>query len=118
MRDKLCTAVTTLVAVCPGSASATPRSGLPPLPARWPTTLQLGTADAPGDAPALRRSAPFGFRYQYLAGGANTGQGWSTWNPDGSFVTRYDEESWARGMIPVFSYYQQASRGDDAATVP
>jgi hypothetical protein len=83
MRDKLCTAVATLVAVCPGSASATPRSGLPPLPARWPTTLQLGTADAPGDAPALRRSAPFGFRYQYLAGGANTGQGWSTWNPDG-----------------------------------
>src|SRR6202040_1740727 len=46
------------------------------------------------------------FRYQYLAGGANTGAGWSSWNPGGSFVTRYDAESWANGEIPVFSYYQ------------
>jgi hypothetical protein len=62
-------------------------------------------ADDPGDAAALRRVAPFGFRYQYLAGGVNTGHGWSTWNPNGSFVTRYDAESWAAGEIPVFSYY-------------
>ena len=47
-------------------------------------------ADSPGGASALRRTAPFGFRYQYLAGGVNTGQGWATWNPDGSFVTLYD----------------------------
>jgi hypothetical protein len=88
---------------CVGGAAAASR--LPPLPARWPHTLQLGTADEPGGAAALRRVAPFGFRYQYLAGGVNTGRGWSTWNPHGSFVTRYDEESWAAGMIPVFSYY-------------
>ena len=44
---------------------------------------------------ALQASAPFGFRYQYLAGGVNTGSGWATWNPDGSFVTRYVPESWA-----------------------
>jgi hypothetical protein len=77
-------------------------------------------ADAPGGAAALRRAAPFGFRYQYLAGGANTGQGWSTWNPDGSFVTRYDEESWASGEIPVFSYYQllqSKPAGSNEATV-
>jgi hypothetical protein len=79
---------------------------LPPLPARWPATLQLGMADSPGGAAALRRAAPFGFRYQYLAGGVNTGSGWATWNPAGSFVTRYDTESWAAGMMPVYSYYQ------------
>ncbi len=96
-------------------------AGLPPLPTRWPATLQLGMADSPGGAPALRKEAPFGFRYQYLAGGANTGQGWSTWNPDGSFVTLYDKESWAAGEIPVFSYYQllqskpDVSGGEQAA---
>ena len=30
---------------------------------------------------------PFGFRYQYLAGGVNTGNGWATWNTNGQFVT-------------------------------
>ncbi len=48
---------------------------LPSLPHGWPATLQIGLADAPGGAAALRRSAPFGFRYQYLAGGVNTGSG-------------------------------------------
>jgi len=90
--------------VCAGAGAST--TSLPPLPARWPHTLQIGMSDPPGGAAALRSVAPFGFRYQYLAGGVNTGQGWSTWNPDGSFVTRYDQESWAHGEIPVFSYYQ------------
>ena len=43
----------------------------------WPTTPVT---------PARCKAAPFGFRYQYLAGGVNTGSGWSTWNPNGSFV--------------------------------
>jgi hypothetical protein len=93
---------------------------LPPLPPHWPHTLQLGVADDPGDAAALARAAPFGFRYQYLAGGVNTGRGWSTWNPGGSFVTRYDGESWAAGMTPVFSYYMllqsRPAGGDEAKT--
>ena len=45
-------------------------------------------------------------RYQYLAGGVNTGHGWSTWNPAGSFVTTYVRESFAAHTIPVFTYYQ------------
>ena len=61
--------------------------------------------DGPGGAAALRRFAPFRFRYQYLAGGVNTGQGWSTWNPGGTFVTRYIRESAAHHVTPVFSYY-------------
>jgi hypothetical protein len=116
MRSILVAVVAALA--CVGGAGAS--SSLPPLPARWPRTLQLGVADDPGGAAALRRVAPFGFRYQYLAGGVNTGQGWSTWNPGGSFVTRYDEESWAAGEIPVFSYYmllQSKPAGGDEKTV-
>ena len=99
---------------CVGGAGASP--SLPPLPARWPHTLQLGMADEPGGAATLRKVAPFGFRYQYLAGGVNTGQGWSTWNPNGSFVTRYDEESWAADEIPVFSYYMLLQSSTDPTT--
>ena len=74
------------LAVGSGSAAALK---LPPMPAKWPRTLQIGVADSPGGAAALRRTAPFGFRYQYLAGGVNTGGGWSTWNPDGTFASMY-----------------------------
>jgi hypothetical protein len=45
-------------------------------------------------------------RYQYLAGGVNTGHGWATWNPNGTFVSMYVRESFAAHMIPVFTYYQ------------
>ncbi|HEY8583835.1 MAG TPA: hypothetical protein VIL49_12840 [Capillimicrobium sp.] len=76
------------------------------LPQGWPKGLQIGVADQPGGAAALKREAPFAFRYQYLAGGANTGAGWATWNPNGTFVSRYVRESRAAGMIPVFTYYQ------------
>jgi hypothetical protein len=62
-------------------------------------------ASEPGDATKMRRTAPFRFRYQYLAGGVNTGQGWATWNENGSFVTRYIRDSVAHKMIPVFPYY-------------
>jgi hypothetical protein len=74
-------------------------------PAGWPTTLQLGMSDSPGGAAALKATAPFGFRYQYLAGGVNTGGGWTTWNPDGQFVTSYIQDSIAHAITPVFTYY-------------
>ncbi len=105
-RIALCATAAVVFGTCASLAAGAPHASLPPLPARWPASLQLGMADSPGGAPALRRAAPFGFRYQYLAGGVNTGSGWSTWNPAGSFVTRYDTETWAAGMIPVYSYYQ------------
>src|SRR4029077_1747796 len=99
-----------LTAAAPASTST---SKLPALPKGWPRTMQIGLMDSPDGAARLRRSARFGFRYQYLAGGANTGQGWSTWNPDGSFVTRYVAESRRAGIVPVFSYYMllQSSPG-------
>jgi hypothetical protein len=49
---------------------------------------------------------PWTYRYQYLTGGVNTGAGWSTWNPDGSYVTNYLAESERVNAIPVFTYYQ------------
>lgn len=76
------------------------------LPAGWPQRFEIGVADQPGGAAGLKTTAPFGFRYQYLTGGVNTGSGWSTWNPDGTFVTRYIAESRAAGIVPVFTYYQ------------
>jgi hypothetical protein len=91
---------------------------LPRLPASWPRTLQLGLSDAPGGAAALRRSARFGFRYQYLAGGVNTGQGWATWNPNGAFATAYVKESVAQRTLPVLTYYmllQSKPAGGDEA---
>src|SRR4051794_2761755 len=58
------------------------------------------------------------FRYQYLAGGVNTGEGWATWNPGGTFASRYASESWAHGKIPVLTYYmllQSKPGGGDEA---
>jgi hypothetical protein len=102
-----------VLAVPAGSAGT-----LPPLPNGWPATLQIGLADGPGGAAALRQSAPFGFRYQYLAGGVNTGAGWATWNPDGTFASMYVQDSWAHDVVPVLTYYQLRQsnpRGSDEA---
>lgn len=104
-----------------GAAAPAASAGvLPTLPSRWPAArFEIGMADPPGDAAALQRLAPLGFRYQYLAGGVNTGAGWTTWNPDGTFVSRYDAESFAAGVTPVFSYYmllQSSPAGGAEAT--
>jgi hypothetical protein len=78
---------------------------MPPLPRGWPTTLQLGTFSGPDEAAQMQATASFGFRYQYLAGGVNTGNGWANWNPDGGFVTQYARDSSQHGMSTVFTYY-------------
>jgi hypothetical protein len=96
-------------------------AGLPALPAARPfDRLELGLADAPGGAASLRSAAPFGLRYQYLAGGVNTGSGWQTWNTGGQFVTWYVADSVDHGVVPVFTYYMllqssPATGGDEAA---
>ena len=88
----------------PPVAATTP--GLPALPTGWPLAdLALGLADGPGGAASLQSVAPFQLRYQYLAGGVNTGAGWQTWNANGTFVSMYVSESAAHGIVPVFSYY-------------
>jgi len=79
---------------------------LPNVPPTWPSDrVELGLADGPGGASSLTAKAPFGFRYQYLAGGVNTGNGWATWNTDGQFVSWYVQDSADHGITPVFPYY-------------
>ena len=91
-----CIAITCLA----GTAAAAQR------PHNWPSKrVEVGLASQPGGAAALHRSGGFAFRYQYLAGGVNTGGGWSTWNPGGTFVSRYARESLAQHITPVFTYY-------------
>lgn len=95
------------------AAPASAASRLPPLPANWPRTLQIGMSEAPGE-----HVAGLGFRYQYLAGGVNTGAGWATWNPNGTFASMYVQDSWAHGELPVLTYYmllQSKPGGGDEA---
>ena len=99
------TATPTALATAPRPANVNIAS-LPALPAGWPTTLQLGMADSPGGAAAMKTTANFGFRYQYLSGGANTGTGWATWNANGAFATNYIQDSVSHSITPVLTYYQ------------
>jgi hypothetical protein len=76
----------------------------PPLPAG----LNFGLANGPQDLSWMTASGvPWVFRYQYLAGGVNTGKGWETWNtPLGQFASYYMSASGANGYVPVFTYYE------------
>lgn len=106
----------------PSEASITP-SGNAPIavtrPANWPSTFEIGASGIADDAKALRTRAPFAFNYQYLAGGANTDQGWATWKPDGAFASTFADDSAANDMLPVFTYYmaRQSLPGRDITEV-
>jgi len=81
------------------------------LPVGWPHHLALGLSESRGDANRIAHGAPLDLRYQYLAGGVNTGAGWASWNPNGSFASMYVSESIAQHMIPVLTYYQLPAEG-------
>src|SRR4051794_36062291 len=89
-----------LLSLAATAAARPAATALPPLPAKWPHTLQLGMSESPGE-----QVSPLGFRYQYLAGGVNTGGGWATWNPNGTFASMYVQDSWSHGVTPVLTYY-------------
>lgn len=103
MRARLACAAVVLAALGCGSASAYTVTGHGV--ARWPyDTLQLGIMSSPTQGLGQRRQAPFGFRYQYLSGGVNTGQTWEHWGR--AFVSTYITESETLHEVPVFSYYE------------
>lgn len=87
-------------------ALAAPANAAGPLPAGWPSTLELGVRDAEHGAADLRAAGRYGLRYHYLSGGVRTGRSWTSWTKgDGSFVTGFVEDSAAHGFLPVFSLY-------------
>ena len=53
-----------------------------------------------GDTWLPQSGIPWDFTFQYLAGGVNTGQGWETWNPNGTFVLNYARDARQHGSIP------------------
>jgi hypothetical protein len=119
MRVRVACLTPTLLALACGGASALTGTGHEV--AKWPyPTLQIGITSQPGQAAAQHARAPFGFRYQYLSGGVNTGGAtWLHWGHD--FVGTYIRESEAAHVVPVFSYYELrqsqpgAGQGADSA---
>lgn len=78
------------------------------MPAGLPQHLGIGLMNQPDQLAWMTGSGtPWDYRYQYLTGGVNTGQGWTTWsNPPGAFADMYLEASGENGYIPVLTYYQ------------
>ena len=75
--------------------------------------LAFGLRNDPDDLPWMIASGvPWAARYTYLAGGVNTGAGWTTWSArPGEYATAYSRASAAAGYVPIFTYYQlQQSR--------
>lgn len=106
----------------PGSGSAAPTLQLPP--AGIPRYFSFGVMNAPGDVTLLNdmrahNGTAWDFRYQYLAGGVNTGQGWETWNsPTGAFASFYMQESASNHYIPAFVYYEMLQSNGSCADCP
>ena len=61
---------------------------------------------------------PWDYAYQYLAGGVNTGQGWDTWNPDGTFVLIYARGAAQHGYTPMFPYYMLLNSNGPCRSAP
>ena len=107
----------------PGPPAPPPPPPPPPgtvggtVPAGLPKTFGLGLANGPGSGVTWLQGAgvPFDYRYQYLAGGVNTGGDWETWNtPPGQFVNYYFADCTTTNTIPVFTYYEMLQSNPSA----
>jgi hypothetical protein len=89
-----------------GSGGTNQPNVLPPIPAGLPGYYSLGLSNYDADW-MLGTGVGWNYRYQYLAGGANTGDGWADWNtPRGQFAVNYINESHRAGVLTFFIYYQ------------
>ena len=59
----------------------------------------------------MHSGVPYDYRYQYLAGGVNTGDGWRSWQGDGRYAASYVSATRAAGYIPGFIYYNILQSG-------
>jgi hypothetical protein len=89
-----------LLALAPNAARAQA------LPASLPRHFGFGIEAGQGDTGQPQSGIAWDYRWQYLAGGVNTDQGWETWNPNGTFALNYAVESDQHGYIPMFPYYE------------
>lgn len=89
-----------------GGGPVPPVSGSGAVPDGLPSHVAIGLGNF--DLAWMNASGvPWGYRYQYLSGGVNTGAGWSTWNdPPGEFALLYMNASDNAGLLPVLTYYQ------------
>ncbi len=107
-------ALVVVLTACSSGNSASPTGTAEPLPplsaiaAGLPQRLGLGLMNSPEQLDWMTSSGiPWDYRYQYLTGGVNTGQGWSDWGtPSGSFLGDYLQQSLQNKFIPVLTYYQ------------
>jgi hypothetical protein len=76
------------------------------VPAGLPSHFGFGIEAGQGDTGLPESGIAWDYRWQYLAGGVNTNQGWETWNPNGTFALNYATESAQHGYIPMFPYYE------------
>ncbi|HEV7677696.1 MAG TPA: hypothetical protein VGQ42_03925 [Candidatus Dormibacteraeota bacterium] len=97
-----------------GFAGVVPSAAAPGGAARLATDtgrVEFGLTSNPSDLGWMTGSGvPWRYRYQYLAGGVNTGTGWETWQdmarPAGQFAADYVTASNAAGYVPVLTYYE------------
>jgi hypothetical protein len=88
-------------------ASLTPVAALSvSIPTGLPTHFGFGIEAGQGDTWIPESGIAWDYRWQYLAGGVNTNQGWETWSPNGTFALYYAMEADQRGVIPMFPYYE------------
>ena len=97
-----------------GSPPGPVPTGSGSVPAGMPHYFSFGVVSAPGtasllDAQRSQNGTAYAFRYQYLTGGVNTGQGWEQWIKPGylgEYATSYLQENAEHGYIPAFTYYE------------
>jgi hypothetical protein len=80
----------------------TPATQLTAIPAGFPSTMGVGLFNNPpiSNEPS---GVPWTYRYAYLAGGVNTGEGWQNYGTN--WAQNYVADTRAHGQIPGFVYY-------------
>lgn len=86
------------------TSTATPAPALPPIPPGLPQHFTYGLFNS--STSFVPAGMGIEWRYQYLAGGVNTGGGWYHWNSNGAYVTNYIAASTSLSLGTAFIYYQ------------
>src|SRR5437868_5614010 len=74
-----------------------------PIPTGLPNYFGYGLFN--GSISDMHSGVPYNYRYQYLSGGVNTGDGWQNWQADGRYAVSYVTASRQAGYIPGFVYF-------------